>query len=208
MALLGGQFASGVPLLPVMHLLSLEQALDLVGNRVVRVIAKVRRDFIGSRQKRRAGPTRDVQHLLVRRLLRHLHRINGPHCQTSQHTLEPLLPQSQSIKKHSLVCTGSPCAARSFNRLNNFRAINELGYVCCNDPRLLTTSAAEYGRLIPSNRGLCHHASTSLICCSYKASSAAPALSAVGNSWYASPGKADDTGGCTVGRDDDDDIRW
>lgn len=42
--------------------------------------------------------------------------------------------------------------------------------------------------MIPSYRGLAHHASTSLICCSYKASSAEPAFSASGSSWKESDG--------------------
>lgn len=42
-----------------------------------------------------------------------------------------------------LVWTGSPCVARSFSRLNSFRAIKELEYVYCSEPRLLITSAAE-----------------------------------------------------------------
>lgn len=79
LALLGGQLAPGIPLFPVMHLLSLEQPLDLVRDGVVWIIAKVGGDLVGRRQEGRARPTRDIQDLLVGGLLGHLHGINGTH---------------------------------------------------------------------------------------------------------------------------------
>jgi hypothetical protein len=75
----------------------------------------------------------------------------------------------------------------------------ELGYVCCNAPLLLTTSSAEYGRLIPSYRGVPHHSFTAWTCSSKRASSAGPILSAVESSWNESEGRAVDTGGWTGG---------
>ena len=81
-----------------------------------------------------------------------------------------------------LVCTGSPAAALSLSRLKSFLAIKELGYVCCKAPLLLTTSSAEYGRLIPSYLGPFHHSCTSLTCCSNMLSSADPDFSEVGRS--------------------------
>lgn len=62
-----------------MQLLSLEQSLDLVRNRVVRVVTHIGRYFMGSSQKGGAGPTGNIQDFLVRGLLCHLHRINGAH---------------------------------------------------------------------------------------------------------------------------------
>lgn len=97
----------------------------------------------------------------------------------------------------ALVCTGSPFAALSSNKLKSFRAIRELGYVCCNAPRLLTTSSAEYGRLIPLYRGEAHQSFTACTSASKRASSAWPALAASGRSWNESPGSADETGGST-----------
>lgn len=99
---------------------------------------------------------------------------------------------------NALVCTGSPFAARSSNKLKSFRAIKELGYVCCNAPLLLTTSSAEYGRLIPLYRGDAHQSLTCCTCSSNKASSARPAFEASGRSWNESAGKAVDTGGSTA----------
>ena len=63
-----------------------------------------------------------------------------------------------------LVWIGSPFASRSLIKLKSFLAMTELGYDCSWLPRFDTTSAAEYGLLIPSYLGLAHHASTSLIC--------------------------------------------
>jgi hypothetical protein len=94
----------------------------------------------------------------------------------------------------ALVCTGSPFAARSSNRSKSFRAISELGYVCCNAPLLLTTSSAEYGLLMPLYRGDAHQSLTACTCSSKSASSAWPAFSASGSSWNESPGRTVDTG--------------
>ena len=80
--------------------------------------------------------------------------------------------------------------------------MTELGYDCIWLPLFDTTSAGEYGLLIPSYLGLAHHASTSLICCSYSASSAAPAFSDSGSSWNESEGRAADTG-CSKGFKED-----
>lgn len=102
-----------------------------------------------------------------------------------------------------LVCTGFPSFALSSNKLNSFLAISELGYVCCKVPLLNTTSSAVYGLLIPSYRGLCHHACTSLTCWSNRASSASPALEASASNWNESDGSAEDTGGETVGNAED-----
>ena len=66
-------------MLPVVQLLGLEQPLHLIWHRIVRIVAKVRRDFIRTGQYRGASPARNVEHLLVRRLLRHLNGINGSH---------------------------------------------------------------------------------------------------------------------------------
>ena len=85
LALLRGQFASGIPVLPVMHLLSLEQSLNLVRYGVVRVVAKVGGDLVGSGQQGRARPARDIQDLLVGGLLGHLDGVNGTH-----YAIEPL----------------------------------------------------------------------------------------------------------------------
>lgn len=54
---------------------------------------------------------------------------------------------------------------------------------------------------MPSYRGLAHHASMSLICCSYNASSAAPAFWLSGSNWKESEGRAVDIGGDTCGRE-------
>jgi hypothetical protein len=98
----------------------------------------------------------------------------------------------------ALVCTGSPFAARSSSKLKSFRAINELGYVCWSAPRLLTTSSAEYGRLMPLYRGDAHQSFTACTCSSKSASSAWPALEASASSWKESPGRAVDKGGSTA----------
>jgi hypothetical protein len=82
--------------------------------------------------------------------------------------------------------------------LNSFRAINELGYVCCSVPRLLTTSSAEYGRLMPLYRGDDHQFFTACTCSSKSASSAWPAFDASGSNWKESLGKAVDNGGSTA----------
>lgn len=55
---------------------------------------------------------------------------------------------------------------------------------------------------MPSYLGDAHQVWTSFICCSYKASSAAPALSLSGNSWKESDGKAVDMGLFRDGRAD------
>lgn len=47
---------------------------------------------------------------------------------------------------------------------------------------------------MPSYLGLAHHASTSFNCCSYSASSAAPAFSSSGSNWKESDGKAVEMG--------------
>jgi hypothetical protein len=99
---------------------------------------------------------------------------------------------------NALVCTGSPFAALSSSKLKSFRAINELGYDCWSDPRLLTTSSAEYGRLMPLYRGDAHQSLTACTCSSKRASSAWPAFDASDSSWNESPGSAADTGGSTA----------
>ena len=68
-----------------MHLLSLEQSLNLVRHGVVRVVAKVGGDLVGSGQQGRARPARDIQDLLVGGLLGHLDGVNGTH-----YAIEPL----------------------------------------------------------------------------------------------------------------------
>ena len=55
-----------------------------------------------------------------------------------------------------MVWIGWPAASRSRMRFQSLRAITELGYDCCSEPRLLTTSAAVQSRLIPANRGDAH----------------------------------------------------
>jgi hypothetical protein len=97
-----------------------------------------------------------------------------------------------------LVCTGFPSFALSSNKLNNLRAIKELGYVCCNVPLLATTSSAVYGRLMPAYLGVSHQSFTAWTCASNRASSAPPAFSAVARSWKESDGSVEDTGGSTV----------
>ena len=72
--------------------------------------------------------------------------------------------------------------------------MTELGYDCNWLPRFDTTASAEYGLLIPSYLGLAHHASTSFNCCSYKASSAAPAFCDSRRSWNESDGWVADIG--------------
>ena len=162
-------------MLPVMQLLCLEQSLHLVGHGVVRVVSKVGRDFIGGGQQRRAGPPRNIENLLVLCLLRHLYGVDRAHC--SCFSPRPLT----LTVGYTLVCTGCPAADLSLRRLKSFLAINELGYVCCNEPRLLTTSCAEYGRLIPSKRGVFHQSSTSCTCCLKRESSACPTFSSKGS---------------------------
>jgi hypothetical protein len=93
-------------------------------------------------------------------------------------------------------------ASLSFRRLKSFLAITELGYDCCMLPRLDTISAAEYGLLIPSYLGDAHQASTSFNCCSYIASSAAPAFWLSGRSWKESDGRTVDIGFTTGGKAD------
>ena len=63
-----------------MHALCLSQALDLVGNSVVWVVAEIGRDFIGGCQDGGAGPAGDVEDFLVGCLLGHLDWVNGSHC--------------------------------------------------------------------------------------------------------------------------------
>ncbi len=174
--LFSAQLPSRIPMLPVMQLLRFEQPLHLVGHGIVRIISEVRRDFIGGGQQRRAGPPRNVKNLLVFGLLCHLHGVNRAHC-------SDFSPRPMTLTVgYTLVCTGCPAADLSLRRLKSFLAINELGYVCCSEPRLLTTFCAEYGRLIPSKRGVFHHSSTSWICCSKRASSACPTFLSTGSS--------------------------
>lgn len=67
-------------MLTIVHRLGLEQPLHLVRHGVVGVITKVGGDLVGGGQKGGAGPTGDIQDLLVGGLLGHLHRIYGAHC--------------------------------------------------------------------------------------------------------------------------------
>lgn len=82
-SLFSRQLPSRIPLLPIVHLLRLEQPLDLVRHCVVGVVTEIRRDFVGGRQQRRACPARDIQDLLVGGLLGHLYGINGTHYEVS-----------------------------------------------------------------------------------------------------------------------------
>ena len=66
-------------MLSVMKLLSFEHTLHLVRYGVVWVVSKIRRDLIRGSQRGGASPTRNVQGLLVRCLLRHLHWVNCSH---------------------------------------------------------------------------------------------------------------------------------
>ena len=63
-----------------MHRLGLSQALDLVGNGVIWVVAEVGRDFVGGCEDGGAGPAGDVEDFLVRGLLSHLDWVDGSHC--------------------------------------------------------------------------------------------------------------------------------
>lgn len=56
---------------------------------------------------------------------------------------------------------------------------------------------------MPSYLDVAHHASTSLICWSYKASSLEPGFSASGMRWKESEGSLSDSGGVTGGKDED-----
>lgn len=132
---------------------------------------------------------------MVCSLLCHLNRIDGSHYSSSA----PAVIMPCCTKLSPLVCTGSPTAALSLKRLKSFLAITELGYVCCSEPLLLTTSSAEYGLLIPSYRGDAHQCLTSLTCWSYNVSSAAPAFLGVGSNWYESVGRWVERGGSTRG---------
>lgn len=69
------------------------------------------------------------------------------------------------------MCTGSPAAARSVKRPKSFFAVVELGYSCFKVPRLDTISAAEYGLLMPFQRGESHHRLTAWTSASKRASS-------------------------------------
>lgn len=51
---------------------------------------------------------------------------------------------------------------------------------------------------MPAYLGVAHHASTSLICCSYRASSGVPAFSDSARRWKESDGRDVDTGGETA----------
>lgn len=62
-----------------MELLCLEQSLDLIGDGIVWVIAKVSGDFVCGSKDGGAGPARDVEDLLVWGLLGHLDGVNGAH---------------------------------------------------------------------------------------------------------------------------------
>jgi hypothetical protein len=63
----------------VVKLLRLEHALHLVGHCVVGIVAEIGRDLVSSGQDSRASPSRNIEDLLVRRLLCHLHRVDGAH---------------------------------------------------------------------------------------------------------------------------------
>ena len=65
----------------IVVLLGFEHSLHLIGYRVVWIVAKVGRNLIGGGKERRACPTRHVEDLLIRCLLRHLDWINGAHYQ-------------------------------------------------------------------------------------------------------------------------------
>ena len=102
------------------------------------------------------------------------------------------VPTSQAMRhllfgcRCLLVCTGWPFASRSLSRSKSFLAMTELGYLICWVPLLLTTSAALYGLLMSLYRDDAHQASTSLICDSYRSSSAEPVFWDSGSSWKAS----------------------
>lgn len=78
-ALLRCELPSGIPLLTVVHRLSLGEALDLVRYGVVWVVAEVGGHLVGGCEEGRAGPAGDVEDLLVRRLLGHLDGIDSTH---------------------------------------------------------------------------------------------------------------------------------
>ena len=120
--LLRRQLSPRVPVLPVVHLLGLEQPLDLVGDGVVRVVAKVWRHFVCGREEGGAGPSGDVQNLLVGRLLGHLNGINRTDCEA----LRMAHIKSQT-RRNVRVCIGLLSAALSLSRLKSLRAIIELG---------------------------------------------------------------------------------
>jgi hypothetical protein len=92
--------------------------------------------------------------------------------------------------------------ALSSNRLNSFRAINELGYVCCNAPLLATTSSRVYGHLMRMYLGVSYHSFTAYTCASNSASSASPCFASVERSSYKSAGRAEDTEGFTGWREE------
>lgn len=96
------------------------------------------------------------------------------------------------------MCIGFPSLSLSFTRFHSFLAITELAYVCISVPRLLTTSAALYGLFTASNRSVFHHASTSCICRSYRARSAAPGLEDSARSWNEVLASVLGRGGVTV----------
>jgi len=101
-----------------------------------------------------------------------------------------------------LVCTGLPSFALSSSKLNSFLAIKLEGYTCCSAPRLLTTTSALYGLLMPSYLGLAHQSLTCLTCAS-KISSSADAFSSVDSSWKESVGCEEGSGGSTGARVED-----
>lgn len=84
-ALLDAELATRIPLLAVVHALRLGQALDLVGDRVVGVVAKVGGDLVGAGEEGGARPAGDVEDFLVGSLLGHLDGVDGAHCKGESH---------------------------------------------------------------------------------------------------------------------------
>src|SRR5579862_4996894 len=127
--------------------------MHLIWDCVVGIVPEIRGDFVSCGEHGGTRPARDVEDFLVGGLLGHLNGINCAH-------YRPEISRVHAVRAHvrrgTLVCTGSPSADLSLRRLKSFLAMMELGYVCCREPRLLTTSSAEYGLLIPSYRELAH----------------------------------------------------
>ena len=95
-------------------------------------------------------------------------------CRTTSGSMHKL-PDEETLP-NILVCTGSLVDSLSRSKLNNFVAIDELGYDCCKVPLLLTTCSAVYGRLIPSHRELDHHLLIWSTSCSRYTSSERPRI--------------------------------